>query len=192
LLSSGFQRRTLPFLWIPELPRPQLPGSHSNSSRLNRSGFESESESESYVTTDGHSASPSWNKASIWGLGPDFHYCQTFAGLLMWGALSDERTGVSFTTAAGLASAVILGSESRGTGDHILLSQMQDFPFRRLLRLAGLNPSRQISEQTLKQAKIASFHILFNSSLDNQPTTQDYTVPANDRTINYKINLSVQ
>jgi hypothetical protein len=37
-----------------------------------------------------------------------------------------------------LASAVILGSESRGTRDHILLSQIPDFPFRRLLRLAGL------------------------------------------------------
>jgi hypothetical protein len=37
-----------------------------------------------------------------------------------------------------LASAVILGSKSRGTRDHILLSQIRDFPFRRLLRLAGL------------------------------------------------------
>jgi hypothetical protein len=37
-----------------------------------------------------------------------------------------------------LASTVILGSESRGTRDHILLSQIRDFPFRRLLRLAGL------------------------------------------------------
>jgi hypothetical protein len=36
------------------------------------------------------------------------------------------------------ASTVILGSESRGTRDHILLSQIRDFPFRRLLRLAGL------------------------------------------------------
>jgi hypothetical protein len=27
--------------------------------------------------------------------------CQTFAGLLLWGALSDERTGLSFTIAAG-------------------------------------------------------------------------------------------
>jgi hypothetical protein len=62
---------------------------------------ESESESESYVTTDGQSASLSWNKAPIWGLRPDFYYCQTVAGLLMWGALSDERAGLSFTIAAG-------------------------------------------------------------------------------------------
>jgi hypothetical protein len=37
-----------------------------------------------------------------------------------------------------LASAEILGSESHGTHDHSLLSQIQDFHFRRLLRLAGL------------------------------------------------------
>jgi hypothetical protein len=42
------------------------------------------------------SASLSWNKAPIWGLRPDLYYCQTVAGLLMWGALSDERTGLSF------------------------------------------------------------------------------------------------
>jgi hypothetical protein len=36
-----------------------------------------------------------------------------------------------------LASAVIFWSESQWTRDHILLSQIRDFPFRRLLRLAG-------------------------------------------------------
>jgi hypothetical protein len=36
-----------------------------------------------------------------------------------------------------VASAVIFVSESRWTRDHILLSQIRDFPFRRLLRLAG-------------------------------------------------------
>jgi hypothetical protein len=48
---------------------------------------------------------------------------RTVAALLMWGALSDERTGLSFTIAAGLASAVILGSASLGTRERILLSQ---------------------------------------------------------------------
>jgi hypothetical protein len=59
------------------------------------------SESESYVTTDGTSSSLSWNKGPIWGIRPDFYYRQMVAGLLMWGALSDERTGLSFTIAAG-------------------------------------------------------------------------------------------
>jgi hypothetical protein len=36
-----------------------------------------------------------------------------------------------------LDSAVIFGYESRKTRGHILLSQFRDFPFRRLLRLAG-------------------------------------------------------
>jgi hypothetical protein len=36
-----------------------------------------------------------------------------------------------------LASAVIFWSESHGTRGHILLSQIRDFPFRRLIRLAG-------------------------------------------------------
>jgi hypothetical protein len=46
---------------------------------------------QSYVTTDGQSASLSWCQASIWGLRPDFYNCQTVAGLLMWGALSDTK-----------------------------------------------------------------------------------------------------
>jgi hypothetical protein len=49
-----------------------------------------QSEFYSYVTTDCQSASLSWNKAPIWGLRPNFYYCQTVAGLLMWGAASDE------------------------------------------------------------------------------------------------------
>jgi hypothetical protein len=36
-----------------------------------------------------------------WGLRPDFYYCQTVTGLLMWGALSNERTGLSFTIVVG-------------------------------------------------------------------------------------------
>jgi hypothetical protein len=50
------------------------------------------SQSQSHVTTDGQPASLSWNKAPIWGLWPDLDYCLTIAGLLVWGALSDERT----------------------------------------------------------------------------------------------------
>jgi hypothetical protein len=50
---------------------------------------------------DGQSASLSWNKAPIWGLRPDLYYCQIVVGLLMWGALSDETTGLSFTISTG-------------------------------------------------------------------------------------------
>jgi hypothetical protein len=40
----------------------------------------------------------------------NFYYCRTVADLLTWGALSDERTGLSLQLLPVLASAVILGS----------------------------------------------------------------------------------
>jgi hypothetical protein len=43
----------------------------------------------------------SWNKAPIWGVRPDCYYCQRVANFLMWGAISDERTNLSFTIVAG-------------------------------------------------------------------------------------------
>jgi hypothetical protein len=64
--------------------------------QLTTDNWTGQSQSQSYVTTDGQSASLSWNKAPIWGLRPDLYYCQTVAGLLLWGALSHERTGLSF------------------------------------------------------------------------------------------------
>jgi hypothetical protein len=120
---------------------------------------------QSYVTTDVQSASLSWNKAHIWGLRPDFYYCQTVAGLLMWNALSDESMGLPFTIAACPRQRsrswvwvprdswpYITVSDSRlpepgGPGARIYIPQEQGgpvippgtgFPFRRLLRLAGL------------------------------------------------------
>jgi hypothetical protein len=86
-----------------------------------------QSQSQSYVTTDGQSASLSWNKAPIWGLRPDFHYCRTIACLLIWGALSDERTGlfynVQYTTAPSAFPCVINlrhGSHTK----HLLLPEL--------------------------------------------------------------------
>jgi hypothetical protein len=56
----------------------------------NRTHSEVNSLSLSYITTDGQSASLSWNKAPIWGLRPDFYYCLTIAGFL-YGAPSLTR-----------------------------------------------------------------------------------------------------
>jgi hypothetical protein len=86
---------------------------------------------QSHIATDGRSVSKSWCRAQI------VITLLTVVVMFLWGALSDERTGLSFVYAAGLASAVFLGSDSHGTRDHILLSQIWDFPFCRLLRLAG-------------------------------------------------------
>jgi hypothetical protein len=38
--------------------------------------------------------------ALIWGPWPGFCYCQTVEGLLMWSALSDEKTGMKFIIAS--------------------------------------------------------------------------------------------
>jgi hypothetical protein len=44
-------------------------------------------QSQSHIATDGQSVRQSW---------PDIYYCLTVTVLLLWGALSDERTGLSF------------------------------------------------------------------------------------------------
>jgi hypothetical protein len=95
-------------------------------------------ESEPYVTTNGQSDSLYWNKAPIWSLLPDFYYCQTVVGLLLWGVLSDKRTGLSFTVAAGPRqcshSRVWVPWDSRL---YFIVSDLR-LPFCHLLWLAGL------------------------------------------------------
>jgi hypothetical protein len=59
-----------------------------------------QSQRQSYIMTDGQSVGLGWCQAPIWGW-PNFYYHQTVAGLLKWGALSDDRTGLYFTVAAG-------------------------------------------------------------------------------------------
>jgi hypothetical protein len=79
----------------------------------------------SHVTTDGQSVTLSWNKAPIWGLRPDFIAVRNteYVGQLRvcWhGALSLTRGRVCrLQLLLALASAVILGSVSLGTRDHI-------------------------------------------------------------------------
>jgi hypothetical protein len=109
--------------------------------------------------------SASLSSSPIWGPRPDFCYCQTLAGLIMWmRSIWQEDGCVVCNWWLVLANAVILWSESRGTHDQILLSQIRvftnlegqapvfisprnkvarlytgtGFPFRRLLRLPGL------------------------------------------------------
>jgi hypothetical protein len=64
----------------------------------------------------------------IWGPGPDFSYYQTVR-VCSCGAPSLTRGRVCrLQLLLGLASAVILRSESRGTQGHILLPQIRYFP----------------------------------------------------------------
>jgi hypothetical protein len=48
---------------------------------------------------------------------PNLFYCQTVVDFLLGGKLTGEKAGLHFTLAA---SAVVLGSESRGYRDHIV------------------------------------------------------------------------
>jgi hypothetical protein len=81
----------------------------------------------SYFTTEDQSASLSWWRAPIWGSCPDFYYCLTFAGFFVWGALPDWRMECKLLAQflLGLASAVTLGSSSRRTHGHTVLSHLR-------------------------------------------------------------------
>jgi hypothetical protein len=54
------------------------------------------SQSQSHIATDGQSVNQSWCRVHIWGSWPDIYCCLTITVLLLWNALSDERTGLSF------------------------------------------------------------------------------------------------
>jgi hypothetical protein len=51
---------------------------------------------QTYITTDVQSVSESCCQAPISDLRPDSFFCLTVTGLLLWEALSDERTGLFF------------------------------------------------------------------------------------------------
>jgi hypothetical protein len=168
LLGSGFQRRAFRSSGFLNYSRSQLPASNSNSSqRLNPSSplTDYNSKPKSKLCYDRRSVGQSVLVSSL-HLGPKtrFYYCQRVAGLLMWAALSEERTICPLQLLLALASPVILQSEFRGTHGHILLSDSRlslpggpephiymyasprnrvaqfipgtGFPLRRLLRLA--------------------------------------------------------
>jgi hypothetical protein len=67
------------------------------------------------------------SQATNWVPRPDFYCCQTVCRGCWCGAPSLTREGVCrLQLLLVLASAVILGSETRGTHDHVLLSQIRD------------------------------------------------------------------
>jgi hypothetical protein len=85
-------------------------------------------QSQSYVTTDDQSANMSWCQATTLGPKPYFYHCQTVAGSLMWAACLTRGRCCRLQLLLAVANAVIVGSESCGANDHILLPQIRDSP----------------------------------------------------------------
>jgi hypothetical protein len=73
-LVASFNGGRSPFSGFPNFPRAQLPARHFSQLQLSVCSTTTQSQSRYYVTTDGQSASLSWNKAPTWGLRPDFYY----------------------------------------------------------------------------------------------------------------------
>jgi hypothetical protein len=130
-------------------------------------------QSQSFVITDGRSASLSWCR------GPSRAQDQYFVTV--------RQLRVCRLQLLALASAVILGSESRGTHDHILLSHILDspnlegqapvfipsdtgFPLHRLLLLVGLR-LRYSNPPPRRADSLNSSHCLLQ-------TTPRYVTPA--------------
>jgi hypothetical protein len=87
------------------------------------------SQSQSYIKTDGQSATLSWNKTLVWSLRS--HFITVRQLRVCWcEAFSLTRGRVCrLQLLLALASAAIFGSESSGIRDHILLFQIRDFLF---------------------------------------------------------------
>jgi hypothetical protein len=89
------------------------------------------------------------------GVKPPSGTQEQIVGLLVWGALSDERTGLSFTIADGPCQL--------GTHDHILLSQIRDSP-----NLEGQVPVFISPRNRVAQLYPQAFGSLFVASYDSQ------------------------
>jgi hypothetical protein len=94
------------------------------------------SQSQSHIATDGQSVTKSWCQAPS-GTQIFSYYYLTVTVLFLWGALSDEKTGLSFVYAAGSSqrslSRVRVPWYSR---PYFTVSDLR-LPFCHLLRLAG-------------------------------------------------------
>jgi hypothetical protein len=74
----------------------------------------------------------------------------------MWGALSDVKTGLRLQLLLVVASAVILGSECRGTRNYILLYQIRD-SFTLPVFISPRNRVARLYPQALGSLFVASY-----------------------------------
>jgi hypothetical protein len=121
----------------------------------------------------------------IWGSWSDVYYCLTVTALFLWGVLLKRGRVCLLCMLLALASADFLGSESFGTGDHILLSQIWDFPFRLLLRLAGSRwsqstpPPHRLLNQVKIKVKVRQLLLVSRYITSGQITQKTHPLPRN-------------
>jgi hypothetical protein len=108
--------------------------------QLFSSGTElTQSHSQSYFTTSGLPRISSPWRRTPWDSRPDYFFQMNTCGHSPYITSSMTRGwDCNLQLLLAFASAFISGSESRQIRDHILLSQIRDFPFCRLLRLTRL------------------------------------------------------
>jgi hypothetical protein len=78
----------------------------------------------------------------------------------MWGAISDDRIGLSLQLLLAVASAVIPGSEPRVIHDHILLFHIRDSPNLEGQVPVFISPSERVAQlypQALGSLSVASY-----------------------------------
>jgi hypothetical protein len=121
----------------------------------------------------------------IWGPRPDFCYYWILAGLLMWPALSDETTGLSFKITVGPRKR-IFASESRGPNDHILLSQIGDSRNLEGRMPVFISPRNRVAIYT------PGHWFLFSSPRRTRRTTVELFEPASTRETQNCVNPSKQ
>jgi hypothetical protein len=99
LLSSGFQRRTFPFLWILDMsPSPNYQLLTTTAQNDSTQRFSKSNKVKVKFTLR---LTVSQSVSLIWNSWPDIYYCLTVTVLFLWGALSDNSTGLSFVYTAG-------------------------------------------------------------------------------------------
>jgi hypothetical protein len=142
-------------------------------------GVKSKSKSKSkasYVTTDGHSAIVSWCQELIWGLKPDFYYCQTVAGF--WcGALSLTRERVCLLQLLPvLASAVIHGPSPAGLVTNLYLSILLHYFTYNYAITVTMQPNKPICMFSLLLSLCVSASVAHHQVLYPMPKLLDYIV----------------
>jgi hypothetical protein len=107
------------------------------------------SQSQSHIATDGQSISKSCCRA------PDIYYSLTDTVLFLWGALSDERTGLPFVYAAGPASPLGLVT---------IFYCLRGYLHVESLLTAFSHPLRRILCWLNREHLVANFNFLFSDT----------------------------